>query len=169
MSTSATTSPQSSFANVPASHTERGVDAWLLQYAPNRYVALPLKSCQEIIDSPEVLTVPSIRGYAMGMLQWRSQWLPLIDLNSLLSGEATKPLSDDAHCLVVAYHTAGQQMNYVALTLPYFPYLFAVGDNAICALPSDNPIWQHIATSCFRFQNYRVPIVDGAKLFTVSL
>lgn len=169
MLTQTYSSPQPSRDLSNISHQEGQSDAWLLQYALGAYVALPIKACQEIVESPAVLAVPSMRSYALGMLRWREQWLSLIDLNSLLSGEAAKPISDESHCLIVAYYTADNQVGYVALSLPYFPYLLQVNDNAICALPSDNSIWQTVADSCFRFQNHRVPIVNGSKLFSRAI
>lgn len=140
-------------------------DAWLLQYAPTAYIALPLKACQEIVDSPEVLIVPGLQDYTQGMMRWRDLWLPLLDLRGLLTGQPSQPFDESAHCLVVAYYAADQTMQFVALSLPYHPYLFEVSDGALCALPANNPIWPKISASCFRYQNHRVPIVDGSRLF----
>lgn len=140
-------------------------DAWLLQYAPSRYIALPLTACQELVDSPDILPIPATQDYALGMIQWRDQWLPLLDLHSLLCNTGTAQHSDTAHYLIVAYYTTDAQVAYVALSLPYFPYLLQISDSALCALPNDNPIWADIADSCIRFQDHRVPIVDSSHLF----
>lgn len=149
-----------------AGKTSGAADAWLLQYAPSRYVAFPLKACQEIIESPEVLTVPGIVEYGLGMIFWRNQWLPLIDLTGLLLGDEAPRSSDKpSHCLVIAYRTADDSIAYVAVALSFFPYLLQVSNSALCALPTDYDIWRRIASSCFRYQNRRVPIIDGSKLF----
>ncbi len=146
--------------SAPAAAT---ASAWLLQYAPSSYIALPLKACQEIVEKPQVLSVPGIQAYSFGLLRWREQWLPLVDLQALLSG-AKKP-AELQHCVVVAYYNATHQVQYVALSLPFLPHLLTISDSALCALPANNAIWPEIASSCFRYQNIRVPIVDGDRLF----
>ncbi len=140
-------------------------DAWLLQYAPSRYIAMASTACQEIVESPQILTVPAIRDYGLGLMRWRDQWLPLVDLHSLLLGAEKRPFDDTAHCITAAYYTPEQEIAYVALSLPYFPHMIKVNDSALCALPTDSDIWPTISQSCFRYQNCRVPIVDSNKLF----
>ncbi|PID64971.1 MAG: hypothetical protein CR977_02640 [Gammaproteobacteria bacterium] len=158
--TTATVADLQAARSAPAAAT---ASAWLLPYATSSYIALPLKACQEIVEKPEVLAVPGIQEYSFGLLRWREQWLPLVDLQALLSG-AKKP-TELQHCVVVAYHNVEQQVQYVALSLPFLPHLLTISDNALCALPTNNSIWPKIASSCFRFQNIRVPIVDGERLF----
>ncbi len=139
--------------------------AWLLEYAPSRYIAMASTVCQEIVEAPQILAVPAIPDYGLGLIQWRNRWLPLVDLHSLLLGAEKKTFDKDAHCLVVAYYTAEQHIAYVALSLPYFPYLITVNNSALCALPTDHDIWPSISLSCFRYQDRRVPIVDSSRLF----
>ncbi len=140
-------------------------NAWLLQYAPSRYIAMAPTVCQEIVESPQVLAVPAIRDYGLGLIRWRDRWLPLVDLHSFLLGKEKKPFDTDAHCLVAAYYTAEQHIAYAALSLPYLPYIIKVNNSALCALPTDDDIWPSISLSCFRYQDHRVPIVDSSRLF----
>lgn len=152
---------QSNLSPQPAAVT---ASAWLLRYTAENYLALPLRVCQELVESPEALPVPGSRDYSLGIMLWREQWLPLVDLSGLISGTQAKPLDEQSHCLVVAYST-GKGVDYAVLSLPYLPYLVTVSDNDICALPTNNPIWESIASSCFAYNDKRVPIVDAGRLF----
>ncbi len=55
-----------SFHNSPlygAKAHRNSANAWLLEYAPSRYIAMASTVCQEIVESPQVLTVPAIPDY----------------------------------------------------------------------------------------------------------
>ncbi len=141
--------------------------AWLLSYAPSRYFALPLQACHELVEFPEIITVPGVAHYSLGLLSWRQQWLPLIDMNSLITGEPAK-LTDNSHCVVVAYRAQSGNIAYAALSLHTFPQLIEVKDEAICALPEKTTFdWSTIASSCFRYADSRVPVIEGSQLFSV--
>lgn len=144
---------------------KKSTNAWLIQYGESDFVVLPLLSCQEVVESPQVLDVPAINDFAYGLVHWRNQWIPIIELSSLLSGKNKNAVS--AFCLIVAYHDNIGDMKYVALSISYMPHTINVSDDSICGLPSDGK-WDLFAPSCIIYQTFRVPIIDTNKLFTLA-
>ncbi len=140
--------------------------AWLLNYAPSRYFSLPLQACHELIQSPKIIAAPGMARYAVGLLSWRGQWLPLLDMYSLITGHPIQTAQHMPHYLIVAYRGERGKVAYASLALSEFPQVVEVTDDSICALPRTPGFdWHRIASSCFRHLDSRVPIVDGEKLF----
>ncbi len=158
-----------SLASIVSLHHAGGVSvarAWLLNYAPSRYFSLPLQACHELIQSPRIITVPGMARYALGLLYWRGQWLPLLDMHSLITGKPIQTTRNIQHYLIVAYRGEQGRVAYASLVLSEFPQVVEVSDDSICALPKMHGFdWHRIASSCFRHVDSRVPIVDGEKLF----
>ncbi len=151
----------SSFRRTQKSN-KKSLSAWLLQYQQSKFIALPINACQEILEYPEIHHAPAIAKFGYGLIHWRNQWLPLIDLASLLTGAEKTQMT--RHCLIVAYFDAGGEVEFVGLSLPYMPHTVSVSDDLLCALP-EGELWQRIAPSCIRYNNTRVPIVNTSKLF----
>lgn len=143
---------------------KQGVAAWLLPYAPERYIAMPLLACQEIIESPNILFVPGAASHAYGLISWRNNWLPLIDFNALLQ-QREHTQKTVHYALIVAYRQADGEMAHGALSLLDFPHVIHVQESDFCALPAKNPRWQTLAISCFQHHQHAVPIIDTARLF----
>ncbi|PID76445.1 MAG: hypothetical protein CSB24_06640 [Deltaproteobacteria bacterium] len=154
--------------NYPGYDPNRGgpgaAGAWLLQCSPARSVALSLRTCQELVEYPEIIPMPTIPHFALGLLRWRDNWLPVLDLNSLITG-AVAGKDNLTYCLITAYQgRAG--IEYGALSLKSSPVQVKIMDEKICALPKDGFRWQDIAISCFQHGRKRVPIVDAARIFS---
>ncbi len=165
MITSGKTSPLSLSSIASLHRHAKGAQAWLLSYAPGRYFSMPLKACHEVLETPEVMFVPGIARYGLGLVRWRDEWLPLIDMNALVTGGAVQP-HHESYCIIIAYRGEHDYIDYAALSLPAFPQVIEVLNDNICALPQDGFDWSRIARSCFRHVDSRVPIVDGSLLFT---
>lgn len=140
----------------------QAANAWLLQYQASKYIALPIKACQEIIEYPQILKVPGVAHHGHGLMYWRQQWLPLIDLASLLTNGEKASMT--RYCLIVAYFDDRKDLQYVAVALPYMPHTISVTDDSLCRLPEEK-LWESIALSCTNYNNNRVPIVDSSRLF----
>jgi chemotaxis signal transduction protein len=152
-------SPRASHLRVPAR---------LIEYARQRYVALPPHATIELLDNPSLVHVPGADYYLRGLLKWQGRWLPVIDLHTLLRAYANYVPVPLPHVLVVAYQVAtSRKLHYGALALPALPQMINVGDDSECALPTDSDLWPLIATSCFRRGDGAVPVVDCRRIFDV--
>jgi hypothetical protein len=149
--------------------TKVQVMARMVEYAPGRFVALPLLACYALLENPAGIPVPGVARYAHGLLAWQRSYIPMIDLNALLLG---KPASAQAprYALVVAYLGAGEKgkLEFAALALHALPLNIMVGDDSQCALPDDCALWGELALSCFVHDGHAVPILDTTKLFAAS-
>ena len=71
--------------------------------AANTSLVAPLGEVVEILELPEITLVPMTRPWVRGMANVRGSLLPVIDLNSYLSGSATK-ITIRTRVLVVDYN-----------------------------------------------------------------
>lgn len=142
--------------------------AYLLQYADAAAVAFPAHVSKEFIDCPQyILRVPKAAGYAYGMIEWRKQWLPLIDLKTLLHPGQT--LTDFSvippYCLILAYRNAYGRIAFAAVGLQKMPEIVYVRNEDFCQLPDTSHLWSSVAISCFSYKQEPVPILSTEKLF----
>lgn len=147
--------------------TASGVAARLLPYARGRHIALPPHTTIELIENPQVLSVPGSAYYGHGLIAWQGQHIALIELDFLLrampNGQATQA---PRYALVVAYQqAAGLAIEHAAIALTQLPESVTVSDAAMCALPDNSDLWPMIALSCFEHNGQPVPVVDTSKLF----
>lgn len=146
------------------------VAARLIEYAPERKIALPLHTIFGLIEHPAFVEVPGAASYAYGLLNWQGNWLPLLDLNVLLHAVGGEQCAATPRfALIVAYQPAPHApLQYGAIGLVSMPQTIAVSDESQCALPEDGARWPHFALSCFQYGDRAIPIVDTARVFAVS-
>lgn len=145
----------------------RTVPARLLEYDRGQFIALPVHTTIEVMETPEVIAVPGAAPYAMGMVRWQGRFLPLLDLRALLFGEPAQSAQTYPYILVLAYQSAPKEpVQHGMLAALSLPQTIQVGDNMTCAMPEDNAWWPHLALSCFTRQGAPVPIVDTGRLFS---
>jgi chemotaxis signal transduction protein len=152
---------------VKVAAVRRGV-ARVLEYARERYVALPPHTTIELLETPTIIQVPGAAAYAHGLMSWQGVWLPVINLELLLHGDATHQRAANAprYALVVAYQPAPRQaMAHGAIALSVLPQFTAVTDDMQCEWPDDNPRWPQLALSCFQHEGHAAPILDSSRLF----
>jgi hypothetical protein len=139
--------------------------ARVIAYGRHRQVAFAPQATVELLERPELVDVPCAPAYSLGLLSWREQWLPVIDLNALLHGQtvgATAP----PYALVLAYQSAaGEPVAHGAIGLSTLPVFTAVSDTQMCAYPDDNPCWAQLALSCFQHDGLATPILHAGRLF----
>lgn len=153
-------------AEAPAEH-QTSVQACLLAYAPNAFIALPVHASVELVEQPRVVPVPGMPHFCQGLVAWQGRQLPLIDFQAYLRapGDArATPMY--GHVLVVAYQTArGRPIEYGALCAPYLVRMIEVADNQQCPLPAGEECWTSIAISCLMNQGQAIPVLDPARIF----
>jgi hypothetical protein len=146
---------------------DRTASARLLEYERGRWVALPVHTTIEVLDSPRTVEVPGAAYYCCSLIKWRQQWLPVLNLQALVHAHPLdKAQQQPQHVLIVAYQLAAfKPLHYGALHLPFFPETVEVADSAQCPLPVDSDLWSLIASSCFKHDGHVVPVLDTARLF----
>jgi chemotaxis signal transduction protein len=146
--------------------TSAGAIARLVEYAPDRWVALPVHVTLEVLENPEPVLVPGAAAHACGLLAWQGKQLPMIDLGVLVHPDAHPSGDASRYALVVAFQPApGMPVKQGALRTLELPRTIEVGDDEACDLPTDSALWPHLARSCFQRDGRVVPIVDTARLF----
>lgn len=147
--------------------TGRRAIARLIEYRPNCRIALPPHCTVEVVENPHIVPVPASAPYALGLMAWQGDWLPLIDLAGILPGPATTQAGTLPHyALVVSYQPAPQQPAlHGALALRVLPEFTAVTDAQQCAYPDAHPRWAELSLSCFLHDGQPVPILDSNRLF----
>ena len=141
--------------------------ARLIEYASNSYFVLPPHTTLEIIDHPAIVAVPGAAYYAYGLMKWQDQYIPMIDIDTLLRAHPDMPeITAPRYALVVAYQRApGAPIEHGALGLTALPQTIEVGDEAWCDLPTNSDLWPLLSLSCVQYHGAIVPILDTAKLF----
>jgi chemotaxis signal transduction protein len=146
--------------------TQAGAIARLVEYAPDRWVALPVHVTLEVLENPEPVLVPGAAAHACGLLAWQGKRLPMIDLGVLMHADAGAPGEASRYALVVAFQPApGMPVEQGALRALELPRTVEVGDDDACDLPTDSGLWPLLARSCFQRDGRIVPILDTARLF----
>lgn len=156
------------FANAPdlSSAGSDGALAYVIEYANNQYVAFSPFISKELIDCPDILKMPVRADYSYGLIEWRNQWLPLIDIDALINNKPIKVSEADkpAFCLVLAY-LENNQVRFAAVASVRVPDSTYVKDSDFCSYLPGQAIWPKLTTSCFTYKNQPTPIVDSNKLF----
>ena len=153
-------------AEFGANFGKRTAPARILEYAPDRYLALPIHTTLEIVETPEILPIPGIAAYGVGLFEWQGKWIPVVDLSHLLHGTPTPDADKPKYALSLAYQCVpGEPLEYAAVILPSLPETTFVDDWLFCDLPDDSPLWPSISLSCFTYREKATPIVDTGRLF----
>jgi hypothetical protein len=147
--------------------SDRTASARLLEYERGHWVALPLHTTIEVLESPKIVDVPGTVDYCHALSSWRGQWLPVLDLQTWASAHVQEASVCARHLLVVAYQVAAfAPICHGAINLPFFLETVEVSDTAQCPLPTDSDVWLRVASSCFKHDGHVVPILDTGRLFS---
>lgn len=150
----------------PSDPVAASAPAHLLEFARGRWVALPPHTAIELIDGSTICDVPGAAYYCSQLAAWRGQWLPLLNLETLINGYPPEFPATMRFTLVVAYQRMrGAPIEHGAVALPATPRVIQVSDASQCALPTDSDLWPLLALSCFQHEGFPVPILDSARLF----
>lgn len=142
-----------------------GTLARLLEVAPGQRIALPPHTTLDLVEHPKALPVPGGPRHAHGLLMWRDQRIPMLDVDALVRG-AQASREPVRYALVVAYQPrAGAALRHGAIALCALPLAVQVNDAQRCGLPAGSPLWRHLALACFRLEEAAVPVVDTGRLF----
>jgi chemotaxis signal transduction protein len=120
----------------------------------------------EYLLAPETIPLPLMPAHCRGVLLWREQLIPVVDILPLLPAHGVVVTGGWRRAVVLAWQDApGKPLKHGALVVRAAPVESLVADDMACALPPDAAVFGHIASSCFRHEDSPVPILDIVKLF----
>lgn len=144
------------------------IKAWVLDVGSGQQVAVGRQQLVEFVRAVEVLHVPLAREYCAGVIVWREQLVPVVELPVLLGG--APGVAGRASVGVLAYQDGpGEPLRYGALPLATEPREAWVNDEMACALPREAASWRAITLSCFNYAGRAVPILHLRRLFNEPL
>lgn len=139
--------------------------AWLL--ASGTEFAVAERHMVEYVLSPHIVDVPLRPPHCAGVAIWRERWIPVLDL---AAANASPTDGHTARAIVLAYQLApGQPLQHGAVAVHAPPRETWVSDDMACAPPEDliKRLRQSLV-SCFSLHGTPVPIVNVARLFSLS-
>jgi chemotaxis signal transduction protein len=145
------------------------IRGWLVDVGARWRLAVGGDSVVEYLLAPPAHSLPRMPAHCLGVLPWREQLIPILDLGPLLSEETSTREPRLPRAVVLAYQTSpGQPLRYGALAVRSAPVEVWASDDMACPLP-EHPAFAHFSRSCFAHQQEAVPVLDAAMLFTASL
>lgn len=143
--------------------------AWLFDFGAGLRAVTSVEHMAEYLRAPQVVEIPLVPVHARGVLVWRQQWVPLIDLTRLAShGHGVSDVKSK-NAIVLAYRETPQSpLRYGALTLVAAPREIEVSNDMACDLPITPSFWGVFAASCITYENQPVPILRVRNIFTQS-
>lgn len=149
-------------------HTQSAL-AYVLEYHQGQYAAFAPSFSQELMDCPAIMPVPCAADYAYGVIEWRNQWIPLINFAALIDRKQAEKMPQPKYALVLAYQqTPESPVQFGALAAFSVPDSVYVADEDFCGIPADNPIWSQISVSGFRYRERATPIINTSALLSAS-
>lgn len=140
--------------------------AWLFDFGVGLRAVVGGQHMVEYLRAPQAVEIPLAPVHARGVLVWRQQWVPLIDLTRLTrdsQGSSEKPRD----AIVLAYRETPQSpLRHGALTLAAAPREIEVRNDLVCDLPITPAFWGILAASCITYENQPVPILRVRNIFT---
>lgn len=143
--------------------------AWLMDVGAGFRVAAGGHQVVEYLLSPETVNLPLTPAHCRGVMIWREQMIPVVDLAPLLPGGETR-VHGWRRAVVLAYQEApGEPLHYGALLVRAAPLEVIASDDMACPLPGDPDVFRYFACSCFAHDDKAVPVLDTARLFARPL
>lgn len=119
----------------------------------------------EYLLAPRVVKLPLTPAHCPGMLVWRDNIIPAMDLG-VLFGRGQPQLGESRNAVVLAYqHEPLQPLRHGAVLVETEPREVHVSDDLACPLPESPGALRYWACSCFRHEEDAVPVIDPAYLF----
>ena len=144
--------------------------AWLLDLGGGLRAVVGGSHMIEYLRAPQVVEIPLVPIYARGVLVWRQQWVPLIDLSRLVQESHGSSDESSRDVIVLAYREMPQSpLRHGALTLVAAPREIEVRNDLTCDVPITPAFWGVLAASCIIYENQPVPILRVRNIFTQEI
>lgn len=144
------------------------LQAWLLPIGGGMTVALGQSELKylEQIESPVV--VPGLPAYSEQGFIWREQFIPIINLQQLITRRRT-PLPDEQLVAIVAYQPdTSAELQLGALALSDLPSLTDIDPEQAQPLGVLPRPWHPLAHAAFSLDKQACPVLDLVRLFDTT-
>ena len=139
--------------------------AWLLNLGQGRYTGVGYQHMMEFVTETPMFEIPLAPRYCVGVMLWRHNIVPIIDLNRLV-GATSDATCEHRGVGILAYQEApGEPLRYGGLLLEAEPREVAVSDDMARPLPAYPAGWWSVSLSCFSLDGQAVPILHVEKIF----
>ncbi len=121
--------------------------AWVLGLSEENCAAIGNQQMVEYILATDVkiMPLPLTPAYSLGVLVWREQMIPVIDIGKLLNSPGAE-LSAMTGVMVLAYQQApGDPIEHGAVVLRSAPRDIVVNSGMSCPLPIASTAWRTLA------------------------
>jgi len=145
--------------------------AWVLSLSEEDCAAIGNQQMVEYILAADIkiMPLPLTPAYSLGVLVWREQMIPVIDIGKLLSSPGVE-LSAMAGIMVLAYQQApGEPIEHGAVVLRSVPRDITVNSDMSCPLPIAPAAWRTLAVACFSDQGQEIPILNAKQVFSSAI
>jgi len=145
--------------------------AWLLELGNDYRAAVGNQYMVEYLVTPEIeiMPVPLSPDYSPGVMVWRKQIIPVIDLVRPLN-PGFESSGDISGVMVLAYQDApGTPLKHGALAIRAAPENIMVNGDSACAIPISPKVWQKLAIACFSDQDDAIPILNVQIIFSTGI
>jgi chemotaxis signal transduction protein len=145
--------------------------AWILDLNDEDCVAIGNQQMVEYILASDVkiMPLPLTPAYSLGVLAWREQMIPVIDIGRLLSNPGAE-LPAMTGVMVLAYQQApGEPIEHGAIVLRSAPRDITVNSDMSCPLPIASAAWKTLAIACFSDQGHEIPVLNAKQVFSSAI
>jgi chemotaxis signal transduction protein len=141
--------------------------AWVMDVGAAGHVAAGERHVAEYLVATDTVPLPRTRPHCAGVIYWRDQYIPVIDLAPLYEAHGGEP---GRRAVVLAYQNApGEPLQYGALLIHAAPVEAWVSDDMAAEVPTVPMALRHISRASFYIDDRVVPILDVRLLFAQSL
>ncbi|MBK1722950.1 chemotaxis protein CheW [Thiocystis violacea] len=139
--------------------------AWLLSYGQGQ-AAIAVPELLEVIRHPVTEPFPALPPWCAGILIWRDQPIPLVDLRHVLRTAEPCNTVTFSHCALVRYSSGDTSIGFGGILLTQAPEPIVVTSAEAIAVSDELRGPQGVVLACFGHQNEPVPIIDLDRVFS---
>lgn len=144
---------------------ESPLQAWLLPIADGMTVALGQAELKYLEQIQTPVVVPGLPAYSEQGFIWREQFIPIINLQQLITRRRT-PLPEEQLVAIVAYQCSEEEsLQLGALALSDMPRLTELDPEQAQPLDILAGPWQPLAHAAFINDGQPCPVLDLVHLF----
>lgn len=158
-------------SDIVASVAERKawtLGAWILPISSRVNVAVGHYELKSIEYVRETVSLPGLPAFCEQGFVWRNQFIPALDLHSLVSRRRIPCVSGEKLAAIIAYENNSGEVLLAAIFLQGVPKLLHVMPAQSVAITELGNEWRHIALAAFRAGEGLYPVLDLHALFDKS-
>jgi len=145
--------------------------AWVLSLSEEDCAAIGNQQMVEYILAADIkiMPLPLTPTYSLGVLVWREQMIPVIDIGKLLCSPGIELLAMTGVMVLAHQQAPGEPIEHGAVVLRSAPRDIMVNSEMSCPLPIAPAAWQTLALACFSDQGQEIPILNAKQVFSSAI